>query len=124
KFLKQLQKEIVNLYGKNPLKNKDYVRIVNRAHFNRLVGLINDDQVIFGGQYDQSSLHIAPTIMDNVSWHDDVMIDEIFGPILPILTYKNIDHIITMIRSKEKPLALYYFGNDKKEEEKVLTSLS
>src|SRR5699024_10863025 len=64
------------------------------------------------------------TIMDNVTWDDPVMKDEIFGPILPILTYDHIDAVIEKFRTEEKPLALYYFGTDKKEEEKVLSSLS
>src|SRR5699024_6378146 len=72
----------------------------------------------------QGDLRIAPTIMDNVTWDDPVMKDEIFGPILPILTHDHIDDVIEKVRTEEKPLALYYFGTDKKEEEKVLSSLS
>ena len=124
KFLLLLQKEITKLYKKDPLKNDDYVRIVNESHFHRLRTLIEPKKVIFGGQVHQGDLRIAPTIMDNVTWDDPVMKDEIFGPILPILTYDHIDDVIEKFRTEEKPLALYYFGTDKKEEEKVLSSLS
>lgn len=124
KFLKEIKKQINRLYGKKPLKNKDYVRIVNDRHFNRLVQLIDQDKVVHGGEYDENTLTIEPSIMKDVSWDDPIMEDEIFGPILPILTFTNLDEIISIIREQEKPLALYYFGSSKKRESQVLDSLS
>lgn len=124
KFMKELKKQITALYGKKPLHNDDYVRIVNEQHFNRLRNLIDKDKVVHGGNFDEKALTIEPTVMDGVSWNDPIMKDEIFGPILPILTFSSLAEIIPIIQKKEKPLALYYFGSSKKNENTILESLS
>ena len=98
--------------------------IVSDRHFNRLVKLINKDKVVIGGDVDASTKYIAPTLMDGVTWKDDVMKEEIFGPILPLLTFSSIDDVIDTLKKKEKPLALYLFSEDKKIQRQVWTSLS
>lgn len=124
KFVKELKKQIISLYGKNPLQNKDYVRIVNKEHFDRLLGFLKKDQVVYGGKSDSVSLKIEPTIVHNISWNDQMMQEEIFGPILPILSFSTLDEIIPTIQQNEKPLALYYFGSAKKKENKLIESIS
>jgi aldehyde dehydrogenase (NAD+) len=98
--------------------------IVSDRHFNRLNQLIHKDKVLLGGHVDANSKFIAPTVMDDVTWKDDVMKEEIFGPILPVLTFSSIDDVINTLKTKEKPLALYLFSEDKKVQEKVWVSLS
>ncbi|HLR64975.1 MAG TPA: aldehyde dehydrogenase [Pseudogracilibacillus sp.] len=120
KFIKQLKRQIRKMYRKDTLNNKDYVKIVNESHFQRLLGLIDEDKVVYGGNYDKENLKIEPTILDGVSWDDDVMEGEIFGPIFPILTFTDLNEVITHIRKHDKPLALYYFGETKKREQYVL----
>ena len=101
-----------------------YGRIINHKHFDRLIGLINNDKCIFGGQNQRESKYIAPTLLDDVSWEDKVMKEEIFGPILPILTYQSLDQLINLLKTKEKPLALYLFTEQKEVIKKVFSSLS
>jgi aldehyde dehydrogenase (NAD+) len=103
-------KVIHEFFTENPKKSSDYGRIVNKKHFNRLIDLINQEQVITGGYYDQEELFIAPTIMTDVRLTDKIMSDEIFGPILPILTYHKVEDAIKVIRTFDKPLALYVFS--------------
>lgn len=108
-ILKQIRKQ----YGVDPLNNQDYGRIVNERHFHRIIGLIDQKKVLIGGQYNETTLKIAPTLMDRVTWEDPIMQEEIFGPVLPILTYENIDELYTLLAGKQKPLALYIFSEDK-----------
>lgn len=113
----KLVKEIINQvkiqFTDNPLENKDYGKIVNEKHFDRLVDLLIDEKIVFGGKSCKTTLKIEPTIMDNVTYDDKVMEDEIFGPILPILTYKSIDEVISSLSKKQRPLALYLFTESK-----------
>ena len=114
-----IRQEISRQLGENPLENKNYGKIINEKHFNRLCGLINQDKVVSGGKTLPEALKIEPTVMDNVTWDDAVMKEEIFGPILPVLAYDNLDEIIDIIESKPHPLALYIFSSDKKNIKKV-----
>ncbi len=111
----ELVKEIINQikkqYGDSPLENKDYGKIINDKHFERLSGLIDKEKVLFGGKTDEVSNRIEPTVM-NATWEDLVMQDEIFGPVLPILTYDTIEEVIEVLHSKPKPLALYFFSQN------------
>lgn len=113
-LVKEIKKQIELQYGKNPLKNKDYGHIINEKHFERLSGLINKKKVVCGGKTNKETLQIEPTVMDKVIWKDAVMEDEIFGPILPILTYKKLEDVVDMLGDSPKPLALYMFSSDKK----------
>ena len=124
KLLKELVKQTKLQYGEKPLENLDYGRIVNEKHFSRLLGLIDKEKVVLGGENSLPSLKISPTIMDGVTFDDKVMQEEIFGPILPILTYENFDEIFSILKDREKPLALYIFSNNKKHIEQVTSRIS
>ena len=115
-----LQKEITAQFGEDPLKNPDYGKIINRKHYDRIMGLIDPDKVVCGGCGDGQSLRIAPTIMKNVTFSDTVMGEEIFGPVLPILTYDTLEEAINIVEEHPHPLALYLFSEDKGAQKKVL----
>ena len=115
-----IKSEIRRQFGKHPLENPSYGKIINRKHFQRLQGLIDSSKVIIGGQSDAKILRIAPTVMKNVTWDDAIMGEEIFGPILPILTYESLDEAIQTVESHPHPLALYFFSEDKAAQKKVL----
>ncbi len=119
-----LRKEIARQYGAEPLENKDYGRIVNRRHFDRLLGLIDPGKVVLGGESDPLAPRIAPTVMEGVDWSDPVMGEEIFGPILPILTYSDAGAAIATLRSRPKPLALYVFSRSRRSIRRWTTDLS
>ena len=123
-FVKAVREEIRKQYGENPLENGDYGKIINAKHFERLGGLIDPDKVVVGGECDPSACRIAPTVMDNVTFDDAVMGEEIFGPIMPILTYDNSDGLVEELKTRDKPLALYLFSNNKKHIRRVTEELS
>lgn len=123
-FVSELIRQIKKQYGENPLENKDYGKIINEKHFNRLCGLIDSRKVIFGGETDPETCRIAPTVMDGVTAEDPVMGEEIFGPIMPIITFDNFETVVTELKKKAKPLALYLFSSDKKHIKTVTTELS
>ena len=110
----EIIKEIKRQYGTDPLSNPDYGKIINRKHFDRLTALIDSEKVAHGGVWNEKTEQIAPTVMDGVTWDDAVMQDEIFGPIMPILTFDSIDEVIDTLADKPKPLALYLFSENKK----------
>ena len=124
KFINEVASQIKIQYGDNPLKNKDYGRIINQKHFERLCGLIDKNKVIIGGETDCGSNRIAPTVMDNVTENDAVMGEEIFGPIMPILTFDDFDKMVDNLKDKDKPLALYLFSSDKGQIKRIATELS
>lgn len=124
KLLKEMKKQIKKMYSKNALQYEKYVRIINQNHFNRLSAYLSNGTIVYGGDVDQEQLKIEPTILDSITWDDPVMQDEIFGPILPVLTFKKMDDVISELKHREKPLALYYFGEKEKNQEKVMNSLS
>ena len=119
KLIKEVQKQIRRQYGKQPLRNSDYGKIINEKHFDRILGLIGEQKVVHGGGSDRNTLRIEPTVMDNVTFFDAVMQEEIFGPVLPILTFDSLDEAIRRINSMPHPLALYRFTSDKKAAGKV-----
>ena len=112
-FLEEVRCQIQTQYGSAPLENPDYGRIVNRKHFDRLLSLIDPEKVIFGGDAREGTLQIAPTVMENVAWEDAVMQEEIFGPILPVLTFRSCEEVYSRLADRPKPLALYLFSEDK-----------
>ena len=124
KFISEVASQIKIQYGDNPLKNKDYGKIINQKHFKRLCGLIDKNKVIIGGETDCGSNRIAPTVMDNVTENDAVMGEEIFGPIMPILTFDDFDKTVDDLKDKDKPLALYLFSSDKKRIKRITAELS
>jgi len=124
KFIAALIENIEAMYSKSPAKNSDYPRIINNHHFDRVLSLIDKENIIFGGQYDKKKLFIAPTLLELKSLDDDIMNEEIFGPLLPIFGYENFRQVEDIITSKEKPLALYIFSNNKKLSNYVLNNFS
>ena len=119
-FLALLKKHITAMIGKDALQNENYVRMVNRRHYDRVLSLIDPAKVVFGGKGDPDSLHIQPTVMDHVTAEDAVMQEEIFGPILPVIAYDSIDEAIAFINEREHPLALYLFSEDKATQNRFL----
>ena len=112
-LLEELIRQITLQFGEDPLQNPDYGKIINAKHFARICGLIDPEKVVVGGNSDPETLRIAPTVMDNVTWEDAVMQEEIFGPVLPILTYDRFEELFDLLADKPKPLALYFFSEDR-----------
>lgn len=123
KLISHIMKYLEEFYGKNPLKNPDYPKIINEKHYKRILGLIESETILAGGQGINHE-KIAPTILDNISPNSKVMQEEIFGPILPLLTYENINEVVHYINSKPKPLALYLFTSSKRLEQHILGNVS
>ncbi len=109
----QIKKEIIRQFGAQPLLNPDYGKIINKKHFDRLLSLIDENKLAFGGKSDAESLRIEPTVLTDITLSDAVMGEEIFGPILPILTYKSKEDIYKTVKDHKTPLALYLFSKDK-----------
>ncbi len=124
KLLEHIRGYLIRFYGENPKQSPDYVRIVNRPNFERLKGLLESGKIYHGGQTDPGELYIAPTLLDEVSWDDAIMEDEIFGPILPVLTFDDFFATTELLKKKPRPLALYYFGNNKGRQKMILNELS
>lgn len=123
-FLRSLKKQIQSLYGKEPLQNDHYVKMIHQKHFDRLTQLLKNGTIYYGGKIHEATLRIEPTIITDIRWEDPIMQEEIFGPILPVLPYNDLDQVIKRLQEIEKPLAFYYFGKSVKQEEKLLHSLS
>jgi len=119
KLLQNIKKEITSFYGDDPLKSPDYGKIINSKEFERLSKMIDKEKLYFGGEKIKEKLKISPTLLTDVTWDDNVMKREIFGPILPILTYTNIDDVVKIINDRPRPLALYLFTEDKYLQEKI-----
>jgi len=124
KLLPEIKKEIISILGDNPKESESFVRIINSRHYQRLIKLIDKDKIIVGGDNDEKENYFAPTVLDNVSFEDAVMQEEIFGPILPLIEFDNLDWAIQQIKSRPKPLALYVFGKNRKNINKTLHEVS
>lgn len=114
KFLNILIDTVKKMYGEKPLENQNYGKMINEKHYRRVMGLIDERKVILGGKGIEEQLRIEPTVLDNVTENDDVMQEEIFGPVLPVITYKEINDAVQFIETRPHPLALYIFSNDRK----------
>ena len=119
-FSAHVRKWIAKMYGENALNNDGYVKMVNQKHFERVCGLIDPQKVIIGGGSDPATLKIQPTVLDNVTPDDAVMQEEIFGPVLPVLTFDTIDEAENFVRDRPHPLALYLFTENKAVKERFL----
>lgn len=119
KFINLLTETIKSFFGENPAQSPDYARIINDNHFDRLRQLIDSQKIAYGGESDPDTRYIAPTILDDVSLEDAVMEEEIFGPILPVMTFENLEEVEHIIRQRPNPLALYLFTSDRTVEKKV-----
>jgi aldehyde dehydrogenase (NAD+) len=123
KLLLHLKDEIRQQFGQNPLDNPTYGKIINDKHFNRLLGLMKDEKAAIGGK-DNGIDRIEPTVLDDITLESPIMQEEIFGPVLPVLTYKTIDEAIDIISRNPTPLALYLFTEDKNTERDILNRVS
>lgn len=112
-LVKEIQRQIQLQYGEEPLHYPDYGKIINKKHFDRILGLIEEKKIVHGGNSDRDTLRIEPTVLDNVTFADPVMQEEIFGPLMPVLVFDNLDEAITRINAMPHPLALYFFTSDK-----------
>jgi aldehyde dehydrogenase (NAD+) len=121
-FLEALKKEIEKM--RFSLANQNYAQIINEKHFDRLIGLIQPEKVFTGGEYDRVNRFLAPTVLTRISPEDKVMEEEIFGPLLPVLTYEDINSAIAFIKSKPKPLAFYLFSESSSLRRKILDEVS
>jgi aldehyde dehydrogenase (NAD+) len=122
KLIEAIKAAVIEYYSEDPKQSPDYSRIINQRHFDRLEPLLQSGTVAFGGRTDRADLFIEPTLLDNVEIGSKVMQDEIFGPILPILTVSDVDEAIDIVNSREKPLASYIFSRDKTIIDKVLAN--
>ncbi len=127
KFIEFSKKYMVEFYGEDASKSEDYGFIINERNFERLVGLIDENTngtMVFGGKSNAEKRYISPTILDNVTENAPIMQEEIFGPIMPVLTFESVEELVALQKTKEKPLALYFFSKDKKRQDLVLTHTS
>jgi len=123
-FVSECKKAVVELYGKDPKSNSDYSRIISAAAVERLASLIDPKKVVYGGKFDATARYLDPTILYPVTWSDKIMEDEIFGPLLPILTYAELGTLLAKTKSLPKPLAGYVFSRNQRAIDRVLQSLS
>ncbi len=123
-FTEKMIRTVFSFYGDDPMRSPDYARIINERHFNRLLELLKSGRILFGGRYARKDLYISPTIIDRVSPEEPLMQEEIFGPLLPLIEYGDIDEAIAFINQRPQPLALYCFSEDKEIQEEVLQKTS
>ncbi len=119
-LIQRIKEKINQFFGENPQESEDYGRIINQRNFDRLSHLIDENKVIFGGQTDRDDKYIAPTLLDGISLDDAIMQEEIFGPLLPIIEWENLDEVIQLINQREKPLALYMFSKNSSHNNRIL----
>lgn len=120
-LVQAIREEITAQFGADPLQNENYGKIINQKHFERILGLIDPAKVVAGGNSDAQTLRIAPTVMTDVTFDDAVMGEEIFGPILPVLTWNSLDEAIAQVESRPHPLALYFFTSSSANRKQVLS---
>lgn len=122
KFLKKIVDYIEKFnYSEN---SENYTKIINQKHFERILNLINPEKIYYGGKSDSEKLYIQPCVLDNVEFEDEVMCQEIFGPVLPVISYKNLETAIEAIQKREKPLSAYIFTQKSIEKEMFLNHIS
>ena len=123
-FVAEVISQVKKQYGEKPLENPDYGKIINEKHFARLCGLIDRSKVVIGGETNAATCQIAPTVLDGVTPEDAVMGEEIFGPLMPILTFDRFDEVMDNLKKKDRPLALYLFTSDRRHRKRVTTELA
>ena len=124
KFINLLREQVKYNFGNEPEKSPDYVRIINRNHYERLCALLEEGSLVCGGEKNADELYIAPTILDKITMESKIMEREIFGPILPVITVESFDEALEIICKRPKPLAAYYFSKNSGNIEKFLTTTS
>ena len=123
-LIEKLLEYVKTFFGEDPQKSADFARIVNHRQFDRLVNLLDQGKILIGGNSDRDDRFIAPTLIDQISPTSKVMAEEVFGPILPILEYDQIEDAIAFVNTHAKPLALYFFSNNKPNQERILREIS
>jgi acyl-CoA reductase-like NAD-dependent aldehyde dehydrogenase len=123
-LLNEIEKCVRDFYGSTPASSPDYGRIINSAQFERLSELLSEGEILFGGETIDSERYIAPTAIANIPLDAPIMQEEIFGPILPVVEYENLDEALAIINNRPKPLALYIFSQNKNIQQKILQSTS
>ena len=124
KLIAAIKNQILEIHGDDPQKSEAFVRIINPRHYNRIMQLIDKEKIVIGGESDEADLYISPTVMDNVTFDDAVMQEEIFGPVLPIIEFDKLDWAIKMVKDRPKPLALYVFTSHNKIRDKIFYEIS
>lgn len=119
-FIEKFKQTLHDFFGSDIKQSTDYPRIINHKNFDRLISMMNQSKVKVGGDHDREARYIAPTLMDNIEWTDKIMEDEIFGPILPMISFKDINDIVPKILERPRPLALYFFGEDESTQDRIL----
>jgi aldehyde dehydrogenase (NAD+) len=123
-FVAEVKNAVVELYGTEPKNNPDYSRVISAREVSRLAGLIDPTKVVSGGQSDAEARYLDPTILYPVAWDDPIMEEEVFGPVLPILTYKTLDEALSRIAGTPDPLAAFVFSRDQKVIDRFIGELS
>jgi aldehyde dehydrogenase (NAD+) len=124
KLIDYMKQYITEMHDWSKQKSESSARMINTKHFHRVCSYLQDGRILKGGSYDEASLYIEPTLIDQVSWTDSLMQDEIFGPILPIIEYENLSEILKKMGEKPKPLALYLFSESKNIQNQVIEKIS
>lgn len=124
KLIYEIKEEILAIHGEDPQQSEAFVRIINNRHFERIVNLIDEDKIVYGGKIDKSDNYISPTLLKDVTFDDAVMQEEIFGPILPIIEFEDLDWAIKQVKDRPKPLALYVFSSSSKTVDKIFHEIS
>lgn len=123
-LLQKLQEVIKQFYGEDAATSPSYGRIINKKHFDNLVKLMSISKIVFGGKTNADDLYISPTLIESASWDDPIMQQEIFGPLLPILTYNSLEEVVQVVKQKPKPLALYVFSKKQENAKEILQQIS
>ena len=124
RLVEALAGQIQAFYGPDPIKSPDYARIINQKHFDRLVALLDASKISHGGRTDRDDLYIEPTLVYPANWQDRIMAGEIFGPLLPVLEYEDLDAVMEELSQRERPLALYLFTRSRAIQERIVGRLS
>jgi len=123
-LIEEMEKVIREFYGTEPQFDEKYSKIINEKHYKRLVDLLSNQEIIWGGGYDKNTLKIEPTLVDHVTWDNPLMQAEIFGPILPVLEFEDVKQVVSLVNKHPKPLALYLFTKAKRVEEMIIKDIS
>ena len=123
-LIEALKKQIKAFYGDNIQSNPDFGRIISERHVERLQGLLTEGTIVFGGETDKTDHYVSPTIIDGITWDSKIMQEEIFGPIIPIITYENLSDVIGRLKKREKSLALYLYSTDEATQQRIIQEVS
>ncbi|NEZ76454.1 aldehyde dehydrogenase [Clostridium botulinum] len=124
KLISSIENYIIEFFGENSFESEDYPRIINERHFKRLEGYLKEGKIVSGGNTDINNLYIEPTIIEGINFENRIMEEEIFGPIFPVIEFEYIDKVIDIVKNNPKPLALYYFSENKEKQEFIIKNIS